>query len=482
MILIVNGELIQERLIKNEIQRLRPQFQLLHSEQSKADQDELLAEWARENVIEGVLMRQSAGNDSPRMHTEGFAGNVSAAEIEKFIDIEKEKARINYFPGDFKFKKRLSSVLVKPSGPDCNLDCSYCFYLEKADLFSETNKHRMSLETLELFIRQTLQQTVGQVSFTWQGGEPTLMGLEFFEQAVKFQKRFGKGRLISNGLQTNGLLLNQEWANFLKENDFLVGISIDGPEHVHDRYRIHLDGKPSWQQVVHNAKILLDAGVEVNVLSVVNDYSVQYPEEIYHFHKSLGIEHMQFIPLVETDHAHPEKAAAFSVGQAAYGNFLIKLFDLWQHDFENGVATTSIRHFDSVFHSYIGLEAPDCTLLKECGNYVVVEHNGDVYSCDFFVEPGWKLGNLYDEDILVMLNSDKQKEFGELKSDLPEKCQKCKWQRPCYGGCTKDRLRDPEDHGLSHFCEAYIAFFEHADDRLKQLAQEWMTKPTFSSK
>ncbi len=397
-------------------------------------------------------------------------------QIEIFVDALKEKARINYIPDDSKFKKVLSSVLVKPSGPDCNLDCDYCFYLEKADLFTETKKHRMSLKTMELFIKQTLQQSVGPISFAWQGGEPTLMGLPFFEMAVKFQKRYAKGRSIGNGLQTNGLLLNQEWADFLKTNNFLVGISIDGTEHIHDKYRTHVNGKPSWLEVVDKAKMLLEAGVEVNVLSVVNDYSVQFPEEIYEFHKSLGFEYMQFIPLVETDNSNPDKAAAYSVGQEAYGNFLIKLFDMWQNDFKDGVATTSIRHFDSVLHNYVGIEAPDCTLLKECGNYVVVEHNGDVYSCDFFVEPDWKLGNLYEEDILVMLNSDKQKEFGELKSDLPEKCQKCKWQRPCYGGCTKDRLRDPQDNGVSHFCEAYIAFFEHADKRLKQLAVEWAQK------
>ncbi|MBT3227632.1 MAG: anaerobic sulfatase maturase [Candidatus Marinimicrobia bacterium] len=666
MVLIVNGELIQEKMVQDEIQRLQPHFQSVFSEQSGAEQEKQLAEWARENVIESVLLRQSAHADShsinpetldqaflklkeerggeekfyketglthqddenilleieqqhkvehlmselhakanqvsetdakafyqsnpeqfmlPEMvhaghivkHIEGYrtekeaqteiqeiwekiqsgttyeelaeqqtdcadnsgdlgvfprgqmvqefedvvfkmeAGEVSQVfpspfgfhiakvfekkeprkiefdevksqiiekltedaqnvEVEKYVDGVKETARINYFPDEIKFKKGLSSVLVKPSGPDCNLDCDYCFYLEKADLFTETKKHRMSLETLDIFIRQTLQQTAGHVSFGWQGGEPTLMGLPFFQQAVKLQKRYGSGRSVGNGLQTNGLLLDEDWANFLKENNFLVGISIDGPEHIHDKYRTHVNGKPSWQQVVDNTRMLMDAGVEVNVLSVVNEYSVKFPEEIYQFHKSLGFEYMQFIPLVETDPDNPEKSAAYSVGEKAYGDFLIKLFDLWQNDFEDGIATTSIRHFDSVFHSYVGLEAPECTLLKECGNYVVVEHNGDVYSCDFFVEPTWKLGNLYDDDILVMLNSEKQKEFGELKSDLPEKCQKCKWQRQCYGGCTKDRLRDPEDNGLSHFCESYIAFFEHSDVRLKELAEDWKAK------
>jgi len=583
MILIVNGELIQEKLILDEIKRLRPHFQSHFSEQSKEDQEKRLAEWARENVIENVLILQSAHNDprpidpneltlqfiklkeehggpekfysetglthsddenlifeieqhgkverlmseiheradtinisdafdyylanpekfmlpemihaghiakvfethAPRKIAfeevksqiiEKLTSEVRNAELEKFVDTEKEKARINFFPDKIKFKKGLSSVLVKPSGPDCNLDCDYCFYLEKVDLFSEVKKHRMSDETLELLIKQVLQQTAGQVSFSWQGGEPTLMGIPFFEQAVIFQERYGAGRVIGNGLQTNGLLLNEEWATFLKKYNFLVGISIDGPEHIHDRYRTYSNGKPSWQKVVDNTKMLLDAGVEVNVLSVVNDYSVQFPEEIYEFHKSLGFEYMQFIPLVETDQTNPEQAAGYSVGQEAYGDFLIKLFNLWQNDFENGVAMRSIRHFDSVFQGYVGLEAPDCTLLKECGSYVVVEHNGDVYSCDFFVEPTWKLGNLYDEDILVMLNSEKQRQFGKLKSDLPAKCQTCKWQRQCWGGCTKDRIRDPGDNGLSHFCQAYIAFFEHADKRLGELAKDWMAR------
>lgn len=338
----------------------------------------------------------------------------------------------------------------------------------------------MDLKTLEVLIQQTFQQSIGQISFGWQGGEPTLMGLPFYRKAVELQRRYGYGRLVGNGLQTNGILINQEWVDFLKEYNFLVGLSLDGPEHLHNRYRKYRNGNPSWEKVVKNAKLMLDAGVAVNALSVVNDYSVKYVEEIYAFHKSTGFEYMQFIPVVETDPSNPSMAAPYSVDPVAYGEFLCKLFDLWRADFKAGVATTSIRHFDSVFHTYIGLEAPECTLMKHCGNYVVVEHNGDVYSCDFFVEPDWKLGNLHDDDLLVMLNSDTQEKFGNLKADVSPECRQCQWLRQCYGGCTKDRIRDPRDNGISHFCAAYKMFFNHADGQLRQLAEEWKQKQSHS--
>jgi len=580
MILIVNGERIFEETIQAEVSRLKPHYQSKFQDQDKSEAQKQLADWAKENAIESVLLKQSARND-PReipnqMIDQSFqalieehggveklhkhtglssaddpsirdeieqklrlermisdlhgkvelpleqdawifytdnpdqfmlqevvpAGHIKKGSdihsiqkidfdevkqqvldkltedkknerIELYVDQLKQAARINYIEDDSQYKKALSSILVKPAGPDCNLDCDYCFYLEKAELFKETPTHRMDVKTLELMIRQTLQQTTGSISFGWQGGEPTLMGLSFFRNAVEFQRRYGQGRSVGNGLQTNGLLINKEWTQFLNEYNFLVGLSLDGPEHIHDRYRTFSNGKPSWKKIVTSAKIMLEAGVAVNVLTTVNDYSVQFPEEIYSFHKSLGFEYMQFIPLVETDVNHPEQAASYSVDQVAYGSFLCALFDLWQADFVDGLATTSIRHFDSVFHTYVGLEAPECTLLSECGNYVVVEHNAEVYSCDFFVEPTWKLGNLNHDDLILMLNSDTQKKFGELKSDLPEECQKCQWQRHCYGGCTKDRIKDPRDKGFSHFCESYKMFFQHADPRLQELAEAW---------
>jgi uncharacterized protein len=213
--------------------------------------------------------------------------------------------------------------------------------------------------------------------------------------------------------------------------------------------------------------MLLEEGVSVNAMCCITDYSADYPEELYRYYKSLGLTWMQFIPVVETDPRDPTKAAPFSLTAEKYGKFLVKLFDLWLADFVNGVPTTSVRHFDSVFYSYVGMEAPDCTMLKECGPYVVVEHNGNIYSCDFFVEPRHRLGNLRNDKIINMLNSKKQDDFGKAKTLLPRKCRFCPWLTKCFGGCTKDRIKDPEDQRLPRYCE-------HADPTLKVLAQNWM--------
>jgi len=354
--------------------------------------------------------------------------------------------------------------------------CTYCFYLEKSELFSETNKHRMSEKILEEMVKQVMGQAGREVSFGWQGGEPTLMGVPFFEKAVSFQERYGRGQTVGNGLQTNGILIDEKWAQFLKEYKFLVGLSLDGPAHIHNRYRFFRNGKGSWSKVVDSAHRMLDTGVEVNALTVLNDYSVQFPEEIYNFHKSLGLSFMQFIPCVEPDPKAPKKAAPFSVSAKAYGEFLCKVFDLWRADFKDNLPITSIRFFDSVFHLYVGLSAPECTLLHECGIYVVIEHNGDIYSCDFFVEPKWKLGNILKGSLSDMLNSDRQIEFGRIKASFPGECEKCKWLNYCWGGCTKDRIKDPRDKGLNHFCAAYKMFFDHADSEMRKIADDWMRR------
>ncbi|MBN1224730.1 MAG: anaerobic sulfatase maturase [Candidatus Aminicenantes bacterium] len=373
-------------------------------------------------------------------------------------------------------QKQLTSVLVKPAGPDCNMVCTYCFYLKKSDLFSEVQKHRMSEDILQEMVKQVMEQAGREISFAWQGGEPTLMGLPFFKKAVELQERFGRGHVVGNGLQTNGVLIDEKWARFLREYDFLVGLSLDGPEHVHDKYRNLKSGRGSWSKVVDRAKLLLDSGVAVNALTVVNDYSVQFPDEIYAFHKSLGLNYMQFIPCVETDLRDSSKAAFFSVSSEKFGEFLCKIFDLWYADIHGTVANSSVRYFDSIFHQYVDLPVPDCTLLHECGVYVVVEHNGDVYSCDFFVEPEWKLGNIMEGTLTEMLNSERQNEFGRLKSAFPKECERCKWLRYCWGGCTKDRIRDLRDGGISHFCKATKVFFEYADARLRKLAAEWKNR------
>jgi uncharacterized protein len=370
-------------------------------------------------------------------------------------------------------RKSLSSLLLKPAGPDCNLACGYCFYRDKGAPSSSTPPRRMSEEILEEIIRQVLEQKIPEISFGWQGGEPTLLGRPFFERAVRLQMKHGRGQSVGNGLQTNGLLLDRSWAAFLRAYHFLVGLSLDGPEHVHDGYRVRAGGQPTWAEVVDRAKMLLDAGVDVNALSVVNERSVRFPDEIYGFLKSLGLVHMQFIPCVETDPADPSRAADFSAPGDAYGDFLARIFDLWRSDFKDGEPTTFVRTFDSLFFLYVDREPPDCVLQPECGTYLVVEHDGGVYACDFFVEERWRLGNVRDDKLVHLLNSARQKSFGAAKADLPGACRACPWLRLCRGGCPKDRIRDPRDRGLSHFCAGYKKFFAHADPVFKALAAEW---------
>ena len=372
-------------------------------------------------------------------------------------------------------QKTLSSVLIKPAGPDCNLACTYCFYCEKGALFPGARVHRMGEDVLEETVRQIMGQAV-PASIGWQGGEPTLMGLPFFQKAVELQIKYGRGKSIGNGLQTNGLLINDTWAAFLGKYRFLVGLSLDGPECVHDHYRRFAGGQKTWRKTVEAAERLLDAGVEVNALAVLNDFSVRFPDEIYEFLKRLGLVHMQFISCVETDADDRSRAARFSAPAEDLGRFLCRIFALWLADFREGAPTTFIRWFDSLFYRYLDREPPDCDLLTECGNYLVVEHNGDVFACDFFVEPAWNLGNVMEGKLVHMLNSARQREFGRMKSALPAPCLGCKWRPVCRGGCTKDRLRDPRDAGLNHFCDAFKAFFSDADGKLRMLAEDWKAK------
>ena len=375
-----------------------------------------------------------------------------------------------------RMRRPLTSVLVKPSGADCNLNCTYCFYLEKCELYPDDVKHRMSGEVLETMIRQAMEHSGRDFAFAWQGGEPTLMGIDFFRKAIELEKKYGRGKVVGNGFQTNGILLNEEWADFLKENEFLVGLSLDGPAHIHDRYRKDSGNRETHLRVESVAKMLLKREVLVNAMCCLTDYSSKYPEELYNYYKGLGMTFMQFIPVVETDKDNPSKAASFSVSAEAYGHFLTKVFDLWIEDFRNGEPTTSIRHFESLFYTYVGLASPECTLMKTCGPYVVVEHNGDVYSCDFFVEPKWKLGNIKTGKLIDMLNSRKQAAFALAKAQLSVECRKCSWLQHCYGGCTKDRIKDPEDRRRPRFCKSYKMLFAHADRQFRELAAEWKQK------
>jgi uncharacterized protein len=334
----------------------------------------------------------------------------------------------------------------------------------------------MSDEVLEETIRQIVSQPAEQVSIGWQGGEPTIMGLDFFRKAVSAMERHGTVRSVGNGLQTNGILLDSEWANFLKRYRFLVGLSLDGPEHVHDRYRHTLDGSGTWKKVTDAARLLLEAGVEVNALSVINDYSVRFPGEIYSYFKETGLPHMQFIPCVEPDAENSGSVSGYSVSPEDFGSFLCTLFDLWLADFREGAPTVYVRFFESLLFSYADLDPPECTLMEECGNYLVVEHNGDMYACDFFVDPGHFLGNVMSERMIAALNSIPQRDFGRRKALLPDKCTQCEWGRLCRGGCPKDRMRNPADRSVNYLCEGYRAFFAYADPVFRKLIEEWRRK------
>ncbi len=334
----------------------------------------------------------------------------------------------------------------------------------------------MNDDVLEHMLREYLTQSAVEYSISWQGGEPTLMGLQFFEKAVDLEMKYGSGKTIGNGLQTNGLNIDSAWAKFLREYRFLVGLSIDGPMHVHNHYRRTHVGGGTYSRVSAAARSLLDEGVAVNALTVVNDYSAGFTDEIYEHHRDMGLNYMQFIPCVETDPMHSERAAPFSVTAEAYGAFLCRLYDRWRADFRDGMPSTSVRIFESLLFGYAGFPPPECTLLDTCGNYLVVEHNGDIYTCDFFVEEAWKLGNVMGNGLISNFISDRQRSFGELKAMLPRKCIACQWVERCRGGCPKDRVRDPMDRGVSHFCDAYKMLFEHADADLKFLADNWKKK------
>lgn len=364
----------------------------------------------------------------------------------------------------------LNCILVKPAGPDCNLRCSYCFYLEKEKLFSP-GVHRMSLETLELVTRQVLENPVSTFSFIWQGGEPTLAGLHFFEKAVELQKRYAGATTVTNALQTNGSTINSEWGEFFRRNEFLVGVSLDGPQHIHDHYRRSPDGDGSWHTVFLNARLLLDAGVMTNSVSCVTAYAAEHAHETYCFLREAGFDHMQFIPVVEPD--GNGGVADFSVSPEAYGDFLITLFDTWRADFRNGQPTASIRLFDTIFFTIMGHPAPECGMRRTCGLYLAVEHNGDVFPCDFFVEPTHRLGNVDDYKLGDLLNAKQQRLFGGAKANLAAKCRKCKWLKFCGGGCLKDRRYNPGGERMNYFCRSMKKFLPHAVPVLQEMAKRW---------
>lgn len=382
-------------------------------------------------------------------------------------------------------------VLAKPIGPICNLDCTYCFYLEKQNLFPADEKFRMSDEVLESFIRQYIeQQTSPEINFAWQGGEPTLLGVEFFRKVVALQQRHGGGRKISNGLQTNGTLLDDEWAQFLAEHKFLVGLSIDGPRALHDAYRVDKRQKPTFDLVMRGLKVLQKYAVEFNTLTVVNRKNAQHPLEVYRFLKEVGSGFIQFIPLVERkvdpaarqqgfDLAGPPRqevdaappVTAWSVVPKDYGHFLVSIFDEWVR---KDVGKIFVQLFDVALGNWMGLPGSLCVFSETCGKAVALEHNGDLYACDHYVYPEFRLGNLLNQSLGDMVGSPAQRKFGQDKRDtLPRLCRECPVLFACHGECPKHRfVRTPDNEpGLNYLCLAYKQFFTHINPHMKHMSE-----------
>jgi len=389
--------------------------------------------------------------------------------------------------------QRAFHVMTKPIGPLCNLDCKYCFYLEKEKLFPSNENFRMSPEVLEEYIRQYISlQDVPEVSFAWQGGEPTLMGVKFFRQVVELQKKHAGGKVISNALQTNGTLLDDEWCEFLSANGFLVGLSIDGPARLHDSYRVTKKGGGSYEKVIGGLRLLKKHGTEFNTLTVVNKVNSQKPLEVYRFLRDIGSGFIQFIPLAERlpdaeakalglDLATPPRVdeegsvrlpvTDWSAEPRKYGEFLCSIFDEWVR---RDVGKTFVQIFDVTLGNWVGAGGGLCVFSEKCGTAMAMEHNGDIYSCDHYVYPRYKLGNVLNSTLGEMVNSEFQRQFGEdKKSTLPRYCLECDVRHLCHGECPKHRfLRTPDgEAGLNYFCAAYKQFFSHSRPAMRQMGE-----------
>ena len=365
--------------------------------------------------------------------------------------------------------------MTKPVGAVCNLACKYCYYLEKTNLYKDNkSKYVMSDSLLEKFIKEYINsQTMPQVLFTWHGGETLMRPLSFYQKVIELQKKYANGRTIDNCIQTNGTLLNDEWCEFFHNNHWLVGVSIDGPQDFHDEYRKNKQGKPSFVKVMQGIKLLKKHQVEWNAMAVVNDYNADYPLEFYHFFKDLECHYIQFTPIVERIHLNSdgrylanvlqkeEKLADFSVTPEQWGNFLCTLFDEWV---KNDVGKYFIQIFDATLANWMGTQPGVCTMEPTCGHAGVMEFNGDVYACDHFVFPEFKLGNIYEKSLIEMMYGDKQSRFGLQKRDaLPAQCKACKYLFACNGECPKNRFLTTEDgeFGLNYLCKGYYQFFDH---------------------
>ena len=383
-------------------------------------------------------------------------------------------------------------VLAKPIGPICNLDCKYCFYLEKESLYPQVAKWSMREDVLESYIRQYIEtHDTPQVNFAWQGGEPTLLGLDYFRKVVELEKRYANGKHITNAFQTNGVLLNDAWAEFFRENHFLIGISIDGPRHLHDAYRVDKGGQPTFDRVMRGLGKLKEHNVDFNTLTTLHRANVESPLEVYRFLKETGSGYMQFIPIVEriSSHATGEglhlvspdfsgeaPVAPWSVGPRQFGRFLCAIFDEWVR---RDVGRYFVQLFDVSLEMWAGLEASLCVFRKTCGAAMAIEHCGDLYSCDHFVYPENRLGNIMESPLETLVTSEQQRQFGAAKeSTLPRYCRECDVRFACNGECPKHRFMTTPDGepGLNYLCAGYKMFFRHVDPYMRFMAAELMAQ------
>lgn len=381
--------------------------------------------------------------------------------------------------------------MAKPTGPICNLDCSYCFYLDKESLFPGRHRFLMSDEVLRAYVTQNIRSEPGpEVLFTWQGGEPMLRGLDFYRQAVRYQRELASGKTIRNALQTNGVLLDEEWCAFLREERFMVGISLDGPKEIHDAARVDKRGQPTFDAVMKGIALLKKFNVEFNVLVTVTDEVSRHPKRVYEFLRDNGLTHVQFNPVVERIACSREKAAGLtftqpgkcggsldgvtvsphSVAPEAYGEFLVAIFDEWVR---RDVGTMYVMNFEWALASFMRLPSTICLFAQDCGKALILEHNGDVYSCDHFMYPDYRLGNIGETALSQLANSPQQQAFGVAKSaDLPDYCRRCEVRFACHGECPKNRfMKTPDGQpGLNYLCPSYKRYFNHIAKYMNAMA------------
>lgn len=378
-------------------------------------------------------------------------------------------------------------LMAKPAGAACNLQCAYCYYLEKEKLYENRKSFYMNDDILEKYIEDYIAaQPVPEVLFTWHGGETLLRDLEFYRKVLRLQRKYGRGRRIDNSLQTNGILLNDNWCRFFKENNFLIGISVDGPQHCHDKYRKNKGNAGTFSQVMRGVELLNKHKVEFNILSVINDYNVRYPLEVYRFLKQLGSPFIQFSPVVERltssrpDHlkimsdkdAPDAKIAPWSVDPEQFGLFYITIFDEWVR---NDVGRYFVQLFDSTLAGMVNHPPGVCIFAETCGHAGAMEFNGDIYSCDHFVFPEYKLGNIRNKTVYELMFSQKQLKFGaDKRNKLPQECCKCEFLKLCNGECPKNRIIKTveEDKNLNYLCKGYKAFFSYSQPYMNFMANQ----------